>query len=477
MTFLAFKTYLRPFLTWRSAAILSLVLFVYNASRVEWVDFANEWNGRACALKQTGYLPNADCRHHFVKALFAAQSLAAESSATPDQVRWPKCVLQSDPGYPVATQNFQNILNGQCARSQGAFHPYDTRVPDLGWDAYAIWFGRASFLYFGSEHKKDLGECSNRFVCLASMLHDLSWVKKFPNREHYHYPILVPFIYASVMAAYGEVNPVMLQVLQVIVFLAVGLLYYRTRQGLSVWHVLCFAFVPIAGTFLFRLYAELWMILFLLTSLYFFDRQKFLWGAIVLALVPWVKAEGFFVAAMFTLALLRDFFLRTEKLALYQELLKKPKRDFAYALMPLLSSLIFLHWQETLKDHQFWIPLVERLRDLPHSMRIIFSILGYFLDVLFRPGMWAVLWPMVMFIGFKKTTSGKRSFLGIVAIYLVSIVLSFWQFSFGHKEVVLTGSGRALWVALPILWVLIRSRSKTTGSGPRDVLGVTSNVS
>ena len=48
----------------------------------------------------------------------------------------------------------------------------------------------------------------------------------------------------------------------------------------------------------------------------------------------------------------------------------------------------------------------------------------------------------------------------ILGLFVVSIVAAFLRFPFGHKEVVLTGSNRALWQLLPFLWIYLRAREE-----------------
>jgi len=455
----ATRNFYVKYFTWKLAAVVALVLWSWNAFRVEWVEFAKDWNTKACALEKTQKFPSPDCRHYYVKALFAYQSVYKGDGA-----QFPSCVSERDASYFELNKVFQDVLGSSCRSASGAFQTFSQKIPDLGWDAYALWYGRATFLYFEGQRQKNLGACSNDFSCLWNVAIDSSWIKKFPNREHYHYPLLLPFFYASVMTLFSSVNPQPLQLIQLCIFLLCAFLYWKTRGELDRWRVIFFSFIPMSGFFVFRLYAEIWIIFCLLFSLHLFDRRRFFLSALPLALLPWIKAEGFFAAGCFGLMYFWSIVITEvqSSQSTAKSLVFKYIQKMCVPILFLLgSSICYLVWKAPLHDKQFWIPLADRLAQMPQSLNILLSILGYFLDVLFRPGHWVFLWPAVFyFLIFKRNLKVSKLPSLIVSLMLVACLMSFWQFPFGHKEIVLTASGRALWMFAPMIWVYFRTMNK-----------------
>jgi hypothetical protein len=68
--------------------------------------------------------------------------------------------------------------------------------------------------------------------------------------------------------------------------------------------------------------------------------------------------------------------------------------------------------------------------------------------------LWGLIWPLGLWTLWKNHEKIKWAALPLICIIL-AIPVAFLEFPFGHKEVVLTGSNRALWQALPLLWMLL----------------------
>jgi hypothetical protein len=111
--------------------------------------------------------------------------------------------------------------------------------------------------------------------------------------------------------------------------------------------------------------------------------------------------------------------------------------------------------QAPLKSTEFYVPLATRIAEPVESLKILGRILGYYADVVFRPALWGLLWPLAMWTFWKKRADLGWTLAPLVLV-LVAIPLAFLSFPFGHKEVVLTGSNRALWQTLPLVWVVLR---------------------
>lgn len=351
----------------------------------------------------------------------------------------PGCVIKAEePERYARLFEEQKTIREQCVGTATPLWGTNTsHRPEIGWDAIGIWYARASALYFQSINAENPQN-------IFAKAFDVRFMETYSNREHSHYPPLVSAIYASVLRVLGSADPLSLQVLQFGILLGVIALFWKTQnsQTSSHWRVLrfsLFAFLPINAVFAYTLYADLWVIFFLLTGIHLTQRRVFWAAALVLALVPFVKTEGWFILLV-TLTTWKILDSRSFPLWLI--------------ILPALSTCYYVFvMQAQVKDSDFYISTWERILNPKESIPVAIKILGYYLDVLFRPKLWGLLWPLTLVLFWKFR--GKLKFAIVPTLLaLVAIPVAFWAFPFGHKEIVLTGSNRAVWQLTPMIWLI-----------------------
>jgi hypothetical protein len=399
---------------------LSVLLFLHNTVRKVQIIQLSDWNAFSEGLSTSPkVIQSGDCLFPLKKAyMFAAPySKYAESV---------DCTLTAGAEYPPKSPGLTTAPTHWGPVSQ---------TVDIGWDAYSVWYSRAAHLFFESQ--------TSEWPGLARALTDVNFLEASPSIEHRKYPWLVSVIYFAVLKVAGTASPVLLQVLQCLIFACVGWLFWANRGRLPVPWVILFAFAPIGGVFLFALYADIWLVLFLLLSLHFYRRQQLLALTTIAILAVWIKAEGWVQIA----ALLVAFFIFSDQ---------SLRRKLCLPLLAAgLSAFAYFAWAGQISTGSYYTSLFERLTELSTYTQRLPKIIGYFLDVLFRPSLWGVLWPLCVF-QIARTNGRPKSSLTIVASLMTLIVLAFLRFPDGaFKEVVLTGSNRALWQCLPLLYFLV----------------------
>lgn len=427
-------------LTFKNFLLLSAVISVTHFSffllspntKIE----TKEWNQEACLLQKSNFhLSTTQCRYWYTRSKFISQAVQPI-----DEV--PECVIQSErPELYARLLQEQKAIKENCLNSAPSiWGAGESKHPEIGWDAVGIWYARASVLYLQNvRYENSEGILSKAF--------SVDFLETYSNREHSHYPPLVSVIYASFMKAWDSADPVYLQILQFAVLLAVICLFWKTQghHSSTRWQGVrfsLFAFLPINAVFAYTLYADLWIIFGLLAGLALIQRRVFCLASLILCLIPFIKAEGWFVLFA-TLATLK--------------LLDRKSFPLWMLIPPALTTIAYLFLlQANLKDADFYISVTERLFNIEESFEVAIKIAGYYLDVLFRPKLWGLLWPL----SFALLWANRKQ-LGLavlpLALSLLAIPVAFWTFPFGHKEIVLTGSNRALWQLTPMLWILWNS--------------------
>ncbi len=404
--------------------ILSIGLFIYVFfTKTEYIN-TSQWNLATCSLKNVEPLISGDClfprKKAFLYKLPYLQYAKSISCRAPEQNEAPTSLIA-------------------CANeATNSFWGAPQKIPDIGWDAYSVWYTRAATLFRFSEHNT-----------LVQKLLDKDFLNSFPSPEHLHYPWFLPILWNEVMRIAGDANPWRLQVLQLFIFVFVGFLFKAVWPLAPTWLFLCFAFVPIAGRFLFSLYADLWIVFEMLLLLVALKRAKYLLAAAVVFISIHTKQEGWLIS----LATLCTYCIIEKK---YLAIKNTQRTLVAAALAWIFSLSLYLWWSHGLDASKFLTPLSERILDPKTYSYRLPSILRYYLDVLFRPTLWGILWPLSFAIFWRsKKSIPKAAFIPLLTV-IAAIPAAYLQFPDGsYKEVVLTGSNRALWETLPILWFLL----------------------
>lgn len=411
-------------------ALLSLsaiLLFIFNVvTRTEVVDTKN-FSRASCALVSTTELIAADCLHPQKKYyLFRLPELTARDGV---QCRVPR--------------EREAVTEGQkdCA-TYDAFWGPQLRWPEIGWDAYSVWYTRAVALWKFSAHE-----------WRPALLLDRSFLRSLPSPEHEQYPWLLPLLYSGVLSLQGSASPLGLTILNVLVFLLGVFLWrdiFRETKYPHLWWA--FAFCPIGGRFLFHLYADIWVVTFLLAFVWAYQRQRWIVAAILLCLVTFLKQEAFLHAFLVLLALgFQDKFFKPWRLLFGTEA---------------MATLGLKVWQKFAVGpvRDYFTPLKERLVDPVSYTERLPQILKYFSDVFFRPGLWGFLSLTLvgcfMMSGIRSANKKLwwrqvRVPLVLTAALVAAITLAYLSYPHGaYREVVLTGANRALWPALVLSFVL-----------------------
>ena len=393
------------------------------------------WELQSCRFKENRKFVDLNCRHFLASATSLAQPYLGYGEKL-ECVKQSSLALQKFPvGHPAL-----GAASIPCESARWWSERHSTR--DIGWDAYAVWYARAAEIYFQSQKPGWPG--------VRTALLDPTFRQVWPNIEHAHYPWLLPLMYSGLMKLVASPSPIALQVFQFLLFLCSVGLFYLTWRKAPKYLFVAFAFVPIAGNLLFHLYADLWLICFLLGLSWALQKSHWLLGAVLSLLLIHLKAEAWvqWLALMATFAILYRRRFHSDK---------KFSKGLLCVFLVGFASFIF-YWRQfgIFESSEFYVPMAKRLLTLQTYTQIIPRILGYYLDVLFRPTLWGILWPATFYFLYKSRKS-LRWALAPLALVLLLIPLSFLKFPNGFKEVVLTGSNRALWQTLPMLWLLLKN--------------------
>lgn len=435
---------------WRLNAVLAIAHFLFFAATPQ-IKVQNPfWNTESCVLQTTGvHVDGENCRYFYTRAVGLSQPWLAASQSPP------RCVLEQSAEGAELHQVQEALRAGPCKAPEPPVWPTTlSSGPDVGWDALSVWYVRGLAFYYQIDARHKAQQCGTWAGCAANVLGDHELIRSFANKEHFHYPNLVPFIFALQMKLWGGPDPLPLQIFQVLLLALSVFLFWKTRGNLSLSQFLAFALVPIAGTMVFRLYSDLWMIVLLLGVVASWGKHSKWIPSLLLLLVPFTKTEAWVQAGALVATLILIEGLSTQTL-----------RRRSLPLLALIASTgIYLFLvQAPLKSTEFYVPLTTRLLEPVESLKILGRILGYYADVVFRPALWGLLWPLVMW-SFWKERSRLGWTLAPLVLVFVAIPLAFLSFPFGHKEVVLTGSNRALWQTLPLVWVLLGHSLRARGS-------------
>ncbi|MBS1984320.1 MAG: hypothetical protein JST16_09110 [Bdellovibrionales bacterium] len=397
---------------WLAVTHFLFALFTAQRERAD----LTHWNQQSCVWSTARTFTNSDCGMPRKKIFLWA---------TPHLPYGETIACTAAPAVEYA-------VPATCA------NPADTwgapRHPvDIGWDAYSTWYTRAATLYFGAKDSAWPGTWR--------ALHDEKFLSAQPTPEHRSYPWLVSVIYAQLMRLFGGPNPAPLQGVQIFVWIVSVWLYRRTAPSLPRAAWIAFAFAPIAGAFVFRLYADIWLIVALLSLLWCLQRERWIFAAGLAALAVHLKAEGW--VQVFALLTSYAYFHRRAPLG-------------GVLLAAFVSALWYRSWTAWIPPSDFYTSLGTRMIDPLTWTQRLPHILGYYADVFFRPLLWGLLWPFLLWTFWIKKRELGWSLLPLLGV-LVLIPLAFLRFPDGaYKIVVLTGSNRALWQTLPLAWLLLK---------------------
>ncbi len=412
---------------WKSLFYIIPILFLIRLlSSWEWVNLG-DWQKRACWLEFSQHVPpqismksESDClfprKQSFLFALPVSNYGQSVECSIGEVPKDKKEVCESSAG-----QGYWATLRPQ-------------KIPSIGWDAYSVWYTRAAAIYFWSKKESWPG--------LFAALGDSQFISSFPSTEHIRYPWLVPVFYSALMRLWDSPHPLPLQIVQLCIYALTVLLFWKTWPKARTELKYLFAFAPIGAGFLFSLYADVFLLLASLSVVWCWQNQRAVLLAVILALGVWIKSEAYVQFALLIFVLF---------------LSQRPQNKTMYfALLALMVSYLFYRQWSLQWPNTYWFSITSRLAEVQTYTQRIPKILGYFLDVLFRPGLWVVLWPFSIWQFYKH-----RKILGFrilsVAALLVLIPVAYLAIPDGSfKETVLTGSNRALWQALPLLWVLLK---------------------
>jgi len=408
-------------------ALLALVHFFYFLVAPKVQTDTSLWEKQTCNFKESLEIVDLDCRYYKTKNWIFAQP--ALDYAQPLQC------------HQLKTERGKELYERKQENDCGAPVYWGTpqKISDIGWDAYSIWWGRAAVLFQRSK--------ADDWPGLTYALLDRRLITTFSNSEHHHYPWLISVVYFSVMKIVDSANPYILQVLHFLLWVFTVFLFWSTWRSAPRYLLLMFAFVPTAAIFMTRLYADSWMVFWALLIIFAFQRKK-LWlvvgASVAMALT---KQEAVMQGSLLLFAL-------------YSSLAgSRPQKGEMLSLTISLFAFLFSFFFYSTFKSDYYIPLSDRLAD-PASIGLFFRrIVPYYLDVLFRPALWGLLWPWVFFLLYKS-----RKQLGLLiwlpVLVLLAIPFAYFSFPYGHKEVVLTGSGRALWQLMPLVWLLLERASQ-----------------
>jgi hypothetical protein len=256
------------------------------------------------------------------------------------------------------------------------------------------------------------------------------------------------------MKLVGGIHPFPLQLLQFGLYLMVVFLFFKTRRGLALPVFVAFALVPISGSFLFKLYADLWIVAGLMGTLFFLQRNKILPAALLVFLTVFLKAEAWFQTLMF---LASFYILQWQNKTLSKSTYSR--HIWLLVVFAVATTICIFHFQKPFKSHDFYVSLSDRFSNPVESLKIFGRIMGYYADVFFRPLLWGLLWPLSLWTLWKHRQNIRWAIVPLLCI-IAAIPVAYLEFPFGHKEVVLTGSNRALWQSLPLLWLLLTATQK-----------------
>lgn len=418
-------------------ALLSAVLFGAALLKPREKIDLDQWARESCRFEQNRDLIDTDCRHQLSVALAMAQPFLSYKEKL-------RCFKSGDVVPPQISPLARAAPSLEATALDVNFCP---RAPnwgqprllnEIGWDARAIWYGRAAMIYWQSQRSEWPG--------LISALLDTDFKRLGPNEEHWHYPWLLPVIYAQVMKVLKTPSPYPLVVLQIAIWVLSAFLFLALwpRAPRSLW--LIFALAPIGGRFFYSLYADLWVLSgILLIGVALQKRRIALSFAATLATLL-LKQEAWMQVAVFlsTYFILhrRDFQLRRPMVAAVA----------GFSLGLLILQKLFL----AVGSSTFYVSLAQRFSESATYTELLPKFVGYYLDILLRPTLWGLLWPIFFFSVYRARRHLGWSLAPLAAL-LVVIPLAFLRFPFGHKEVFLTGANRALWQSLPTLWILMHA--------------------
>lgn len=431
---------------YRFAALLSVGLFIHALLKPREIIHLEDWSRQSCRFEHNRQVVDLNCRHHFAIATSLAQPYLNYGEKL-------ECLLADSPAAKAlpSTHPAKSAAPELCAHAPS----WGTNAPlyEIGWDAQAIWYARAAELYWQSQHPGWPGTWA--------ALQDPNFTQAvWPNVEHHHYPWLVPVIYASVMRALHSPSPFALRGLQMALWFFCAFLFYRCwpRAPKSLW--LIFACAPIGAKFFYALYADLWVIAGLLSLFWGLEKKSYLLAAASAAIAIQLKQEAWLQVTIF---LLSYFLLYRAQLRSWKQ---QPTRILAITVGAACLSYLWLrHSALSLESTEFYVPLSRRLLEKETYLVLLPKLAGYYLDVIFRPSLWGLLWPLCAYSFFRA-----RRYLGAALLPLLSLLaivpLAFLRFPFGHKEVFLTGANRAFWQMLPLLWLLLKAAHENSVTQP-----------
>ncbi len=420
---------------WKNILLLvTLGHFVFFIFQNRDIADLNIWERNTCYFKTHRELLDMDCRYYHVKRfVFAQPNLAYGETLKCKQASADK-VKKFD----------QEVLAAECPAQDTWGSP--KKVWDLGWDAYSIWYGRSVALYFQSQNASWPG--------LLRAINDPVFVQSFANIEHHHYPWLLSVFYFSLMKLVASPNPLPLIILQVIVWVLCAYLLFLIWPTCPLYAWILFAFVPTSGAFMFRLYADIWVVLFGLFMLLFLQTRRNFLAGIAFFLGCLLKQEAFIQLGALAVTFHLINFNNLKSIFMAKQ------RSFWILAVLAISMVIFN--SHKFESKEFYFPLLSRLAELSFYTKLLPQILGYYADVFFRPAMWGLgpIWLICVFARSIKIISWKV-YIPLMMV-LVMIPLAYARYRFGYKEVILTGAGRALWQTMPLLWLLLKNVHEKT---------------
>jgi hypothetical protein len=411
-------------------ALISAMLFAYTLFfKTEFISLKN-WNFTACQISKNWSLHTNDC-------LFTREKSIVLSYPVNPQRKLLKCFYEQN--TPLMTD--LNPDTGWVPPESCQVWNKPLKVPDIGWDSYQVWYARALIIF---ENSKTKG--------LLHSLTDWNSFRILENKDYLRYPWLVSQVYAFILWLFNSSHPLILQVFQVLLMFACGLLFYKLRPKNDKYLWLCFALAPISARFLFYIYADLWVlgsILFLWWALEHPKQGRWILAPLILASC-WLKAEAY----------VQILFFLCSWMWLNKKLLSKNKSIIFIAFSSLLVGAIsYWRWASNFPISENQTSLLERIVDPLTWTQRVPQISRYFLDVYFRPAFWGPL--VVYFLYLLWKVKNQKDCLIASVPYFILIVLiptAFLGFPDGtYREVVLTGANRALWQLLPLMYLLMQA--------------------
>ncbi len=298
-------------------------------------------------------------------------------------------------------------------------------MPEFGFDSLSVWYVRAVALFQWSRDPEWPG--------YWSALRDPEFLGSFACTRCNSYPWLVSTIYWGVMELSGSADPIYLQGLHVLLWLLIAFLYFRVWPNVPRWLWVLFAFAPISGWLLTFLYAEHWMLAGLL--------------GLILALRNRLWAVAFLLTFLLCL-IKRESALQASCIIVSFAPLNWHERDNRFALTPGIAFLglgLYLFWIRT-----YTPPIAQRYENLSILAQLgelrtytfrTWRIPGYYLDVMFRPRYWVLIWPLSFWMLWQGRRTIRWAVLPLLAIICGAIPLIFFQAHEGaYREVVLNGA-------------------------------------